>query len=200
MTTSSTRSPRPSFTQFYGFFNSVNEQGVYTETRGNVPRWSSCRPPKNLEHLGTLEIAIAAAKASGDKAWIEKTKKARDEYEKNITVGDGHGGRRKPRELSCSNAAGTTCPIPARRSRRACPRACPVAFRRRRNRLGLARVAGLTGKSIDGPGRRQPDLAAPFRHGPGQNGREFRRSGRASRRTPSCSTGWRANWSAPAGT
>jgi Protein of unknown function (DUF1549) len=25
------------FYQFYGFFNSINEQGVYTETRGNVP-------------------------------------------------------------------------------------------------------------------------------------------------------------------
>ena len=25
------------FYQFFGFFNSVNEKGVYTETRGNVP-------------------------------------------------------------------------------------------------------------------------------------------------------------------
>ena len=41
--------------------------------------------PEDHKRLGELEIAIAAAKVSGDKAWIEKTKKARDEYDKNIT-------------------------------------------------------------------------------------------------------------------
>ncbi len=54
----------------------MNEQGVYTETRGNVPPLIKLPTAEDLKHLGELEIAIAAAKASGDKAWIEKAKKA----------------------------------------------------------------------------------------------------------------------------
>ena len=49
-----------------------------------------------------------------------------------------------------------------------------------RNRLGLAQWLACARKPADGPRRRQPDLAAPFRHGAGQDGRELRHSGRAA--------------------
>ena len=50
------------FYQFFGFFNSVNEQGVYTETRGNVPPLVMLPKPEDERRLGDFEIAIAAAK------------------------------------------------------------------------------------------------------------------------------------------
>ena len=86
------------FYQFFGFFNSVNEQGVYNETRGNVPPLIKLPTAEDQKHLGELEIAIAAAKVSGDKARIEKTKKARDEYDKNITSVMVMEDRPKPRD------------------------------------------------------------------------------------------------------
>ena len=86
------------FYQFYGFFNSVNEQGVYTETRGNVPPLIKLPTPDDHKRLDELEIAIAAAKVSGDKPWIEKTKKAHVEYEKNVTSVMVMEDRPKPRD------------------------------------------------------------------------------------------------------
>ena len=45
---------------------------------------------------------------------------------------------------------------------------------------GPGAMAGLAREPADGPGRGQPDLAAPFRHGTGEDGRELRRPGRAA--------------------
>ena len=86
------------FYQFYGFFNSVNEQGVYTETRGNVPPLITLPTLENQKQLEELEIAIAAAKVSGDKPWLDKVKKARVDYEKGITSVMVMEDRREPRE------------------------------------------------------------------------------------------------------
>jgi hypothetical protein len=50
--------------EFYGFlafFNSVNEKGVYTETRGNVPPLVSVPSPEASQNLQRLDSAIAAA-------------------------------------------------------------------------------------------------------------------------------------------
>jgi hypothetical protein len=47
--------------QFLAFFNSVNEKGVYTEQRGNVPPLLSLPSPEDRERLRQLDAAIAAA-------------------------------------------------------------------------------------------------------------------------------------------
>ena len=54
----------------------------------------------------------------------------------------------------------------------------PNGARRQSPRPG--RMAGRARESADGASGRQPDLAAPFRHRSGEDGREFRRSGRAA--------------------
>ncbi|MDR3632688.1 MAG: DUF1553 domain-containing protein, partial [Isosphaeraceae bacterium] len=49
------------FYQFLSFFNSVNEKGVYTETRGNVPPLVSVPSREDEQRLRSLDAAIAAA-------------------------------------------------------------------------------------------------------------------------------------------
>ena len=44
------------FYQFLGFFNSVNEKGVYTETRGNVAPLVSVPSRENERRLGELPL------------------------------------------------------------------------------------------------------------------------------------------------
>ena len=169
------------FYQFYGFFNSVNEQGVYTETRGNVPPLIKLPTAEDHKHLGELEIAIAAAKVSGDKPWIEKTKKARDEYDKSITSVMVMEDRPKPRDTFVLKRGRYDMPDTSKKVEPGVPSCLPpLPAGVARNRLGLAQWLAVAREPADGPRRRQPDLAAPFRHGPGQDGRELRRPGRAA--------------------
>ncbi len=49
------------FYQFLGFFNSINEKGVYTETRGNVPPLITVPSKQDEERLAQLNTAIARA-------------------------------------------------------------------------------------------------------------------------------------------
>ena len=49
------------FYQFLGFFNSVNEKGVYTETRGNVPPMLQVPSAEEEARLAQLASAITAA-------------------------------------------------------------------------------------------------------------------------------------------
>jgi hypothetical protein len=49
------------FYKFFGFFNSVNEKGVYTEQRGNVPPLVAVPSRADEERLGRLSAEIAAA-------------------------------------------------------------------------------------------------------------------------------------------
>jgi hypothetical protein len=49
------------FYQFFAFFNSVNEKGVYSEQRGNVPPLVPVPRPEDEERLKQLAAAIAAA-------------------------------------------------------------------------------------------------------------------------------------------
>ncbi|WP_337173855.1 DUF1553 domain-containing protein [Paludisphaera sp.] len=49
------------FYQFLGFFNDVNEKGVYTETRGNVPPLIAVPTDDQRERMEALDAAIAAA-------------------------------------------------------------------------------------------------------------------------------------------
>jgi hypothetical protein len=49
------------FYQFFAFFNSVNEKGVYTEQRGNVPPLVRLPTPQDEARLREFDGAIAAA-------------------------------------------------------------------------------------------------------------------------------------------
>jgi hypothetical protein len=49
------------FYAFFGFFNSVNEKGVYTEQRGNVPPLVVLANPEQEKRLRQFDGAIAAA-------------------------------------------------------------------------------------------------------------------------------------------
>jgi hypothetical protein len=81
------------FYQFFAFFNSVNEKGVYTEQRGNVPPLISLPTTENQERLRQLTADLAAAEraqrdgdtSAGAKARVEKLCKEKAEYEKQIT-------------------------------------------------------------------------------------------------------------------
>ena len=52
------------FYQFLGFFNSINEKGVYTETRGNVPPLVPVPGPEHERELKRLDEALAQATAA----------------------------------------------------------------------------------------------------------------------------------------
>src|SRR5439155_12238563 len=49
------------FYQFFGFFNSVNEKGVYTEQPGNVPPLVAVPSRRDEQGLAELNTALAAA-------------------------------------------------------------------------------------------------------------------------------------------
>ncbi|HEV2948199.1 MAG TPA: DUF1553 domain-containing protein [Gemmataceae bacterium] len=49
------------FYQFFAYFNSINEQGVYTEQRGNVPPLVAVPTPENQKRLQQFDAAIAEA-------------------------------------------------------------------------------------------------------------------------------------------
>jgi hypothetical protein len=72
------------FYQFFGFFNSINEKGVYTEQRGNVPPLVVLPRAEDEQHLREFNLAIAVAKAYGTKKHAEALGKQEQEYEKDI--------------------------------------------------------------------------------------------------------------------
>jgi hypothetical protein len=128
------------FYQFYGFFNSVNEQGVYTETRGNVPPLVTLPSRQDTKHLGDMEIAIAAAKVSGDKPWIEKVAKSKSEYEKNITSVMVMEDRPQPRATYVLKRGRYDMPDTSKKLDPGVPGCLPaLPAGVPRNRLGLAR-------------------------------------------------------------
>src|SRR5205085_10236032 len=49
------------FYQFFAFFNSVNEKGVYTEQRGNVPPLIALPSAEDRRRRAQLDGAVAAA-------------------------------------------------------------------------------------------------------------------------------------------
>jgi hypothetical protein len=79
------------FYQLYAFFNSINEKGVYTETRGNVPPLVKAITPENEKKLAEFDSKNAAlAKQIADemasmaphrKAWLESLATATDNTE-----------------------------------------------------------------------------------------------------------------------
>jgi hypothetical protein len=72
------------FYQFVGFFNSVDEQGVYTEQRGNVPPLVNLATPKDRARVAEFDFLIAAATALGTKQRVENLKKAKAQFQDRI--------------------------------------------------------------------------------------------------------------------
>jgi Protein of unknown function (DUF1553)/Protein of unknown function (DUF1549)/Planctomycete cytochrome C len=128
------------FYQFLGFFNNINEQGVYTETRGNVPPLISLPTEQDRSRMAGFEIVLAAAKASGDKEWIAKVKKAKTEYENSITSVMVMEDRLQPRNLYVLKRGRYDMPDTARKLLPGVPSCLPPLPRgAAANRLGLAR-------------------------------------------------------------
>ena len=169
------------FYQFLGFFNSVNEKGSTPRRAAMFRRWSRCRPPQETKRLKELETALAAAKKRNDKKEVEKLAKEKEAVEKAITSVMVMEDTAKPRPTYVLKRGQYDMPDtdPAGRAGRSVVAA--AACRTGQRETGSAWPTGwLAREPADGPGGRQPDLAAPFRHGTGEDGRELRRSGRAA--------------------
>ncbi len=128
------------FYQFFGFFNSVNEQGVYTEQRGNVPPLVMLPKPEDQRRLGDFEIAIAAAKVLSEKDKVAKLVKQQAEYQKGILSVMVMEDTAKPRPNYLLKRGRYDMPDTSRKVEPGVP-AClvPLPPEAPRNRLGLAR-------------------------------------------------------------
>src|SRR5262249_44639729 len=72
------------FYQFFGFFNSINEKGVYTETPGNVPPLIVLPRPDDTTRLEAFDLAISFARAYGTKKHADELAKEKAKYQKMI--------------------------------------------------------------------------------------------------------------------
>jgi mono/diheme cytochrome c family protein len=128
------------FYQFFGFFNSVKEQGVYTETRGNVPPLVMLPSRENKRRLDDFEIAIAAAKVKKAKDQVDKLTRQKAEYEKGVLSVMVLEDTAKPRPNYLLKRGRYDMPDTSRQVEPGVP-AClvPLAPAAPRNRLGLAR-------------------------------------------------------------
>ncbi|ODU01649.1 MAG: hypothetical protein ABS79_01350 [Planctomycetes bacterium SCN 63-9] len=144
------------FYQFYGFFNSVNEKGVYTETRGNVPPLVRLYRPGEEERLKQLDDAIARAeqeekaqkpdpakpKQEKDKGEtpLQKLRKEKAEFEKQILSTMVMEDLSTPRETFLLKRGRYEMPDQSQKLEPVVP-AClpPMPADGPRNRLGLAR-------------------------------------------------------------
>jgi len=128
------------FYQFFGFFNSVNEQGVYTEQRGNVPPVVMLPTPKDVRRLHDLDSAIAAATAKKAKDQVDKLTKEKAEYQKGIVSVMVMEDTPKPRPTYVLKRGRYDMPDSSRKLDPGVP-AClvPLSSGLTRNRLGLAR-------------------------------------------------------------
>src|SRR5262249_13177279 len=130
---------QPEFYQFLGFFNSVNEKGVYTETRGNVPPLIQLPTPADRKRLDLAEIAVAAAKASGDKKWLEQVNKNRSTIDEAIPSVMVMEDMAQPRPTYVLKRGRYDMPDTTRRVQPGVPSSLPsLAKGAPANRLGLA--------------------------------------------------------------
>jgi hypothetical protein len=128
------------FYQFFGFFNGINEKGVYTETRGNVPPLITLSRPDDRRRLGEFDLTIAVAKAYGTKPQAEKLAKERDAYEKAIPSVMVMEEMAKPRPTYLLKRGQYDHPDKARALQPGTPSCMPgLPGGAPRNRLGLAR-------------------------------------------------------------
>jgi mono/diheme cytochrome c family protein len=127
------------FYQFLGFFNSVNEQGVYTETRGNVPPLVTLPTPEETRRVKELEAALEAAKKRGDKKEIDKLAKEKEAASKAITSVMVMEDTAKPRPTHVLKRGRYDMPDTSRAVEPGVPSSLPPLPKgAKRNRLGLA--------------------------------------------------------------
>jgi hypothetical protein len=128
------------FYQFLGFFNNINEKGVYTETRGNVPPLIKLPTEDDHRRLAGFEIALSAAKVSGDKAWIDKVNKAKSDIENEITSVMVMEDAPQPRDLFPLKRGRYEMPDTSRKLEPGVPSCLPpLPAGLARNRLALAK-------------------------------------------------------------
>lgn len=143
------------FYQFFGFFNSVNEQGVYTEQRGNVPPLIVLPRPNDEERKRELDAAIAAARREvlarafrqrptaevrevQDK--LAKLRKDREEHERGIPSVMVMQDLPTPRETFVLKRGRYDMPDKGQKVEPGVPGSLPpLPAEAPRNRLGLAR-------------------------------------------------------------
>ena len=147
------------FYQFYAFFNSVNEKGVYTETRGNVPPLISLPSHEDEERRkqfnadipnaerAQLELIVLpnvlngryAKEYGAAKAKVEKLRKDKAEFEKNIPSVMVMEDLKTPRDTFVLKRGRYEMPDKTQKVEPGVP-AClpPLPAGGPRNRLGLA--------------------------------------------------------------
>ncbi len=131
---------QPEFYQFLGFFNSVKEQGVYTETRGNVPPLIALPTARDQQRLRELDAAIGEAKAKKSKDEVQKLEKQKAEFQKTITSVMVMEDTDKPRPTYLLKRGRYEMPDTSRPLEPGVPASLPgLPAAAPRNRLGLAR-------------------------------------------------------------
>ncbi len=81
------------FYQFYGFFNSIDERGVYAETRGNVPPLVSLPTADDERRLADFDQRIAAA----DSALQTRLAQRVEELIADVNIKASRGSKPTPR-------------------------------------------------------------------------------------------------------
>jgi hypothetical protein len=128
------------FYQFFGFFNSINEKGVYTETRGNVPPLIDLGRPEDARRREEFDLAIAVARAYGTKKHVNELVNARAEYDQTVPSVMVMEEMPKPRPLYLLKRGQYDQPDKTRTLEPGTPSCLPgLPTGVPRNRLGLAR-------------------------------------------------------------
>ncbi len=128
------------FYQFFGFFNSINEKGVYTETRGNVPPLIALPLADDTRRLGEVDLAIVVAKTYGAKKHADLLIKEKADYEKLIPSVMVMADLSKPRPMYLLKRGQYDQPDKSRPLEPGTPSCLPgLPAGAPRNRLGLAR-------------------------------------------------------------
>jgi hypothetical protein len=127
------------FYQFLGFFNSVDEKGVYTETRGNVPPLISLPTERENKRKKELDTALDSAKKRNDKKEIEKLTKEKEAAQQAIASVMVMEDTAKPRPTFVLKRGRYDMPDAGRPVEPDVPASLPALPKgAKRNRLGLA--------------------------------------------------------------
>ncbi len=138
------------FYQFLGFFASINEQGVYTETRGNVPPLIPLPTPSEQRALAALEARVKDAQAKKlKKEEIDRLTRERDEFKRKMTSVMVMEDAAKPRPIYVLKRGQYDQPDTSRALHPDAPGFLPpLPGGAPRNRLGLARWLVAAGNPL----------------------------------------------------
>ena len=128
------------FYQFYAFFNSINEKGVYNEQRGNVPPLVAITGREQEERLRNLDAAILAAEKAMAKDKLAQAKKEKTDFEKSVPTVMVMEDLKVPRPTFVLKRGRYDMPDKSQPVAPGVPAALPpLPTDAPRNRLGLAR-------------------------------------------------------------